>query len=255
VTVSNLEDLCAWRRPSIALGRSVTVLALAPSVPCRSAREVSTWLAFGVVRRWVVAIRNVCFVCQIWPDCQPNGLLVRVHDVQMRGSSRDLPDDGILEDFESFFRREYPRLLTLAVALIGDREVACEVVQESLLRTFDSWPRIVRLERPGGWTRRVLVNLCTDFHRRRGREQRALAQSVSVHAVEIADLPSPVFWDAVRKLPRLQRSVVVLYYVDDLSVTEVAAVMSVSAGSVKTSLSRARASLAPSLAALNWEER
>jgi RNA polymerase sigma-70 factor, ECF subfamily len=180
---------------------------------------------------------------------QPERLLVRVHDVPMRGPSKDLSDEVGLEDFESFFRREHPRLLALAVALVGDREVARELVQESLLRAFSSWPKIVQLERPGGWTRRVLVNLCVDIHRRRGRERRAFERSASVSAIESPELPSADFWESVRRLPRLQRSVVVLHYVDDLSVMEVAEVLGVSSGSVKTSLSRARASLAPSLTA------
>ena len=187
---------------------------------------------------------------QSFTDCQPSGVFVRVHDVQMRGPSRDLPDEAAQDDFESFFRQEYPRLLTVAVAFVGDREVARELVQESLLRAFNAWSEIVRLERPGGWTRRVLVNLCIDVHRRRGREQRALARSAPASsAAQSADLPSPVFWNAVRDLPRLQRSVVVLHYVDDLSVAEVAKVLGVSPGSVKTSLSRARSSLAPMLSA------
>ena len=54
-------------------------------------------------------------------------------------------------------------------------------------------------------------------------------------------------WRAVRRLPRLQRGAVVLHYIDDLSVAETADVLGVSAGSVKSSLSRARSALAPSL--------
>jgi RNA polymerase sigma-70 factor (ECF subfamily) len=133
--------------------------------------------------------------------------------------------------------------------MVGDREVARELVQEALLRTFNAWAKIARLERPGGWTRRVLVNLCTDVRRRRGSEQRALALVSPSTAVESTMVPSTAFWNAVRELPKLQRAVVALYYVDDLSVVEVADVLGVSAGTVKTSLMRARATLAPTLAA------
>ena len=183
------------------------------------------------------------------PACQPKPLPVRVHDVQIRSPARHLSDEVALEDFEMFLRREHPRLLTLAVALVGDREVARELVQESLLRAFNSWPKVARLERPGGWTRLVLVNLCVDLQRRRGRERRALERSIPVSTFESSDLSSAMFWESVRRLPRLQRSVVALHYVDDMSVMEVAEVLGVSSGSVKTSLSRARASLAPALIA------
>jgi RNA polymerase sigma-70 factor (ECF subfamily) len=171
----------------------------------------------------------------------------------MPGPATDHPFDQI-EDFESYFRREHPRLLATAVALVGDREVARELVQEALLRTFNAWAKISRLERPGGWTRRVLVNLCTDVHRRRGSEQRALSLVSPSPVVESPALPSTAFWNAVRALPKLQRAVVALHYVDDLSVAEVADVLGVSSGTVKTSLMRARTALAPTLAVHRSEE-
>lgn len=167
----------------------------------------------------------------------------------MAGPSTDLSSDTEPEAFESFFRREHPRLLATATAMVGDREVARELVQESMLRTYNDWARVGRLERPGGWTRRVLVNICTDVHRRRNHEQRALALVRMASPVESPALPSTSFWNAVRDLPRLQRAVVALHYVDDLSVADVADVLGVSAGTVKTSLTRARAALAPTLAA------
>ena len=49
-------------------------------------------------------------------------------------------------------------------------------------------------------------------------------------------MPTPALWSAVRHLPRLQRSVVALYYVDDMPIAEVATVLGVSPGTVKTSL-------------------
>ena len=58
----------------------------------------------------------------------------------------------------------------------------------------------------------------------------------------------------MRELPKLQRAVVALHYVDDMSVADVADVLGVSAGTVKTSLMRARTTLAPTLAAHRSEE-
>jgi RNA polymerase sigma-70 factor (ECF subfamily) len=166
----------------------------------------------------------------------------------MSGPFTDHPS-GELVEFEPFFRREHPRLLATAVALVGDREVARELAQEALLRTYNVWTKVSGLERPGAWTRRVLVNMCTDVHRRRGLEQRALALASDSPLVASPVLPSTAFWDAVRALPKLQRAVVALHYVDDLPVAEVADVLGVAVGTVKTSLMRARTSLALTLAA------
>ena len=155
------------------------------------------------------------------------------------------PTDG----FEAFFRHEHPRLLAVAVAMVGDREAARELVQDALLKAYSSWPKVARLESPGGWTRRVLINLSIDVQRRRRRERRALGRSQQQSAVDAPPLPSPGLWSAVRDLPGLQRSSVVLHYVDDMPIAEVATVLGVSPGSVKTSLSRARSALAPTLSA------
>jgi RNA polymerase sigma-70 factor (ECF subfamily) len=152
----------------------------------------------------------------------------------------------VVPGFEEFFRREHPKLIGLAIALVGDRELARDCVQEALLRTFNAWPKVAALERPGAWTRRVLINITVDTHRRRGREQ-AFARSVTEQIVETPDPRSTTFWNAVRALPDLQRACVALHYMEDRSIEDVAAVLGVRAGSVKSSLSRARSTLAVSL--------
>lgn len=65
-----------------------------------------------------------------------------------------------------------------------------------------------------------------------------------------AGAPSAVddpFWVLVRKLPRRQRAVVALRYVDDLALDEIAQVLEISVGTVKSTLSAARAALSASL--------
>jgi len=164
-----------------------------------------------------------------------------------RRSKQQVDDWQPSTDFEPFFRREHPRLLALGVTLIGDRELARDVVQESLMRAYVAWGQVSELERPGAWVRRVLINLCTDVARRRGRERAALARSGPQASMNVLDPVDSELWRAVRLLPRLQRGAVVLHYLDDLSVAETADVLGVSAGTVKSSLSRARSALAPSL--------
>lgn len=180
---------------------------------------------------------------------RPHRPFARAHTSRVPGSRPTPASDDADDDFESFFRREHPRLLAIAVAMVGDREVARELVQDALLTAFTSWSKITRLESPGGWTRRVLINLSIDVHRRHRRERGALTRLQTPSAVEAPSLPTPALWSAVRHLPRLQRSAVALYYVDDMSVAEVASVLGVSPGTVKTSLSRARSVLAPTMSA------
>ena len=98
--------------------------------------------------------------------------------------------------------------------------------------------------------RRVLINLAIDTGRRRQRERRAVERLGRDDAA--ASSPGePVverYWDEVRRLPERQQLAVVLRYVDDRSVAEIAEVMGVTEGTVKTSLFTARRTLAAAFA-------
>lgn len=146
-------------------------------------------------------------------------------------------------DFESLYRREFPSLIGVATALAGfDGE---DLVQDTMVRAWVRWDSVSHLERPGGWCHKVLVNLCRGRWRRRLVEARHLARLR--RADTVTDGPSEdvvAFWTAVRTLPERQRLVMALRYAGDLSTVEVAAVLGVPEGTVRSDLSRARAVLA-----------
>jgi RNA polymerase sigma-70 factor (ECF subfamily) len=70
-----------------------------------------------------------------------------------------------------------------------------------------------------------------------------------VEAAEPSAPTSARFWAAVRALPERQRAAVALHYIDDLSIDEIAGILQVSPGTIKTSLFKARRSLAVTLEA------
>lgn len=153
--------------------------------------------------------------------------------------------------FDDFFRREYPQLVPMLHALLGDRAQAEDVAQEAIAAAQEQWTRIERYDQPGAWVRRVALNRASNARRRRGREAIALRR-VGVTAADDGcgadgeggpDLPDADLWRLVRALPDQQRFAVALHYVEDLSIAEVAAVLECAEGTVKTHLSRARATL------------
>jgi RNA polymerase sigma-70 factor (ECF subfamily) len=147
--------------------------------------------------------------------------------------------------FDVFFRDEYRRLVPVVAALLGDRVGAEDVVQEALAEAERRWAAVVELDKPGAWVRRIALNRASNVRRRSGREHRALTRLRVVRAEPVADgLPDDGLWALVRDLPDQQRRAVVLHYVGDLSVADVADVMECSEGTVKTHLARARAQLA-----------
>jgi len=150
-------------------------------------------------------------------------------------------------DFDAFFLVEYPKLVVLVTALCGRRAVAEEIVQEALLRAYRDWDRVCGLERPGGWARRVAINLTFTAGRSSRREQRAYARVGLDPPVMLADPVSTKFWSEVRSLPPRQRAAVALHYLEDLPLAEVAEVLECSVGTVKGQLFDARRSLANKL--------
>jgi RNA polymerase sigma-70 factor, ECF subfamily len=163
---------------------------------------------------------------------------------------RARPDRGAVDaEFDAFYRREIVSLRTLASALTGSLETGADLAHEAMLRAFGSWSRVSALDRPGAWVRRVLLNLATDTHRRRVREIRALDRVTAAPADSgTAEPGNTEFWGALRALPERQRLAAALYYVDDLSVDSIAAILDMSAGTVKSALFDARRALARTLA-------
>jgi RNA polymerase sigma-70 factor (ECF subfamily) len=148
-------------------------------------------------------------------------------------------------DFDAFVRSTYPGLLGVATALTGTVHDAQDMVQDTMLKAFVRWDRLRAYEQPQGWAHRVLVNRCVGWWRRR-RTEAAFFASLRRQEPTTAG-PSPValaFWQAVRHLPARHQQVVALYYAADLTVDEVAGVLAVPSGTVRSDLTRARAALA-----------
>lgn len=155
------------------------------------------------------------------------------------------PRDAI--DFDEFFLAHHTRLVACALALTNDRERARDAAQEALGRAYRDWSKVQRMDHPAAWVRRVLVNLLTDEGRRDAHRR---IQPAPVEAWHEDTPPSDSsLLEAIRQLPIRQRTAVVLHYLDDLPVEQVAAAMGVATGTVKATLHQARATLARDLEA------
>ena len=152
-------------------------------------------------------------------------------------------------NFERLYRQDLSALIALATTMTGNRDVGADLAHEAMTRAYRDWRTVGSLDRPGAWIRRVVINLAIDAHRRRAREAIALARLDPNPIATSSEAIDVVFWAAVRALPERQRAAVTLYYVEDLAVAEIAEILGVAAGTVKTSLFMARRSLAASLGA------
>ena len=155
-------------------------------------------------------------------------------------------------DYDETFREHYwPMVRSLSVAC-GDREAAADAVQDAFTRAYVRWRRISRYDHPAGWIRHVALNRLRDHfrHEQRGVLVRArLANDAEVDSTAAASAVSAAserddeLMVAVANLPQQQRIAVSLFYVEQLSVREIAASMKLSDGAVKYHLHAGRTAL------------
>jgi RNA polymerase sigma-70 factor (sigma-E family) len=138
--------------------------------------------------------------------------------------------------FEEFFAERYVPMLRLAVALLGSRSIAEDVVQDAFskcLACFD------KLENPDAYVRRAIVNMTRGvFRKRHIAAAKAPLLRPSAQYSEHDDL-----LDVLDKLPHRQRSALILRYYHQCTEAEIAAALGCRNGTVKSLLSRGIAAL------------
>lgn len=150
--------------------------------------------------------------------------------------------------FAELYQQCYRRLVLTAYGMTGDLGAAEEVTQEAFTVAYGRRGRVSRLDSPEAWLRTVVVNLARRRFRRSAMLDRLLhRQSTEPRADALPPGEHVDLHAAIRRLDEDLRAVVVLYYLADLPVDEIAAILDVPVGTVKSRLSRARTTLAARL--------
>jgi RNA polymerase sigma-70 factor (ECF subfamily) len=147
-------------------------------------------------------------------------------------------------EFETLFRDVFPRLVSLGALRTGSVDIARELAQETMARAHARWDELATYDAPAAWCRTVMVNLLIDHHRSSAAEQRAIDRLAGApgHASPIT--PALDEWtELVAPLPEQQRTIVTLYYADDLTVGQIAQLLGTSRGAIKAALFKARRTL------------
>ena len=143
--------------------------------------------------------------------------------------------------FEEFVGARADALMRYAYVLTGDPHDAADLLQESLVRVRGAWHRIVDKREPEGYVRTTMARQHTSVWRGR-RHERLMAEPPErgYHdvALDRADGDDGL-WQALAGLPRKQRAVLVLRYDESLSDQEIAEVLGISRGTVRSQASRA----------------
>lgn len=166
---------------------------------------------------------------------------------------RPLPRDKGVETDEvaALYARACPPLIGLLTAIGGNRADAEEVAQDAFVRLLEHWHKVREYADPEAWLRTVAVRLMISRLRRRAVARRGLAL-LGRRAESAQRAPGPEgdleLAEALAGLPVSQRAALLLHHVHDLPVDQVAELLHVPTGTVKSRLSRGRAALAPLLA-------
>jgi RNA polymerase sigma-70 factor (sigma-E family) len=153
------------------------------------------------------------------------------------GVTRVQPNDGT-GSFDAFVAARSQTLLRTAYLLTRDHALAEDLVQTALAKAWFHWSRI---DNPEPYVRRIMVTTYSSWWRRRWNGE--------IPTEELPESPTPDgenqldLWDAIGRLPRRQRTVVVLRFYEDLSESETARLMGSTVGTVKSQTSKALAKL------------
>jgi RNA polymerase sigma-70 factor (sigma-E family) len=162
--------------------------------------------------------------------------------------------DADRESFEAWARSRQQRLVRVAYLLTGDFQRAEDLVQEALVKAALRWPALAQ-SNPDAWVRTVLYRDHISWWRRHRREPDLSTDQPHTTAFGPDRL---VMRAALQRLTTRQRAVLVLRYLEDLSLVDTAEVLGITVGSVKkhasVALNRLRV-VAPELEDLMEERR
>lgn len=175
----------------------------------------------------------------------------------MKDSDQDIVDQiraGNTRRYALLVDRHKDRALTLACRLIGGKEEAEELVQDAFVRAFKSLDQFRGDAKFGTWYYRILYNLCmTKVTRRRGKPEQINVDGEGGLDNLLVDGDEPsiderleeeelneLIADEINSLPEKFKSVVTLFYVQEMSYEEIVSVLGTPIGTVKTNLFRAR---------------
>lgn len=140
------------------------------------------------------------------------------------------------ERFTDFVRAYSAALFRTAFLMTGDYQRAEDILQTSLVRIYQRWPRVDAMDSPVGYAHKVVVSQSASWWRRRSSRE-SLLQRVdeptwSGRIEEVAEHQR--VWQAVLSLPPRQRAVIVLRYYENLTEAQIADTLGMAPGTVKS---------------------
>jgi RNA polymerase sigma-70 factor (sigma-E family) len=147
--------------------------------------------------------------------------------------------------FSDFVAASTGRLFRTAYVLVGDHQLAQDLLQESLIKAYVAWPRLRDESKAEAYTRKIIVTTCISWRRRRSFHERPVAVLPEAPEADQTDrlAAQDDLWAQIHRLPPGQRAAVTLRYFEDLSEAQTAELMGCSVGTVKRQVASGLAKL------------
>ena len=156
------------------------------------------------------------------------------------GSARVTGVKAPADDLAEFYQAAYPRVLRVVAAMADGVEDAESCVQDAFVQLLPRWERVRRYDDPEAWVRQVAVRKLISGHRRRQVAARMRPRFAPADVVPGPDSDRVDVQGALRRLTPDARAVLVLHHGLGLPLPQVADVLGVPVGTVKSRLHRAR---------------
>lgn len=140
-------------------------------------------------------------------------------------------------EFEEFVVARFPQLRRVSYLIVWDWQQAEDIVQSALMKVYAAWPRLERHGSLEAYTRRAVINASISWARKPKREVVTANVPEITASADVVDLDHDLR-DALKRITPAQAAIIALRFVDDMSVAEVAALLDIAEGTVKSQSSR-----------------
>ena len=156
-------------------------------------------------------------------------------------AQRPAPSSAAEAEFTAYVQERRASLYATAFHLTGDRYEAEDLLQSALFSTYRAWDRISDKAAVGGYLRRTMTNLHISAWRRRKLNEyptEELPETASDTDAMRGTKLRTVLWQALSRIPEPQRTMLVLRYYEGRTDPEIAEILGISVGTVKSSIWR-----------------
>jgi len=158
-------------------------------------------------------------------------------------------EDRSWEKVDDWMRLYGDRIMRAVYLIVDDYHLAEEITQEVFVKSYHSLQNFRGEASPYTWLYRIAINLSRDYLKRKSKVKFLPLLAEEQHSDNLAEsLEDKIarlttgkrIRDCINKLPLIYREVIILYYFEDMKLSNIAQILKQSEGTIKSKLSRGR---------------